>query len=127
MVVKMFFFCTDTPTTEIYTLSLHDALPIFPGALVGSSGAILSYIRCKGMNRSFISVILGGFGGETVGAAGGAGEARPAQTGAAEDGGLTMKKAEKEYIVPGYGVAGAHAQHSLREKGVLLHGEGVGG
>ena len=97
---------------------------IITGALVGSSGAILSYIMCKGMNRSFISVILGGFGGETAGPAG-AVEARPVKQGSAEDAAYIMKNASKVIIVPGYGMAVAQAQHSLREMADLLKKEGV--
>jgi hypothetical protein len=91
---------------------------IVTGALVGSSGAILSYIMCKGMNRSFISVILGGFGGEVAAAAGGA-EQRPVKLGSAEDAAYIMKNASKVIIVPGYGMAVAQAQHALREAKVL--------
>jgi H+-translocating NAD(P) transhydrogenase subunit beta len=98
---------------------------IITGALVGSSGAILSYIMCKGMNRSFTSVILGGFGGETGPAAGGAAETRPVKQGSAEDAAFIMKNAEKVIVVPGYGMAVAQAQHSLREMADLLKGEGV--
>jgi NAD(P) transhydrogenase subunit beta len=98
---------------------------IITGALVGSSGAILSYIMCKGMNRSFISVILGGFGGETAGPAGGAAEARPVKQGSADDAAFIMKNAGKVIIVPGYGMAVAQAQHSLREMADLLKKEGV--
>ena len=87
---------------------------IITGALVGSSGAILSYIMCKGMNRSFFSVILGGFGGETAGPAG-AKETRPVKQGSADDAAFMMKNASKIIIVPGYGMAVAQAQHSLRE------------
>ncbi len=97
---------------------------IITGALVGSSGAILSYIMCKGMNRSFISVILGGFGGETAGPAG-AKETRPVKQGSADDAAFMMKNASKVIIVPGYGMAVAQAQHSLREMGDLLKKEGV--
>ncbi len=97
---------------------------IITGALVGSSGAILSYIMCKGMNRSFISVILGGFGGETGGPAG-AKETRPVKQGSAEDAAFMMKNASKVIIVPGYGMAVAQAQHSLREMADLLKKEGV--
>ena len=94
------------------------------GALVGSSGAILSYIMCKGMNRSFVSVILGGFGGETA-AAGGKVETRPVKQGSAEDAAFIMKNAQKVIIVPGYGMAVAQAQHALREMADNLKKEGV--
>ncbi|MFL5118007.1 MAG: NAD(P)(+) transhydrogenase (Re/Si-specific) subunit beta, partial [Microvirga sp.] len=97
---------------------------IITGALVGSSGAILSYIMCRGMNRSFISVILGGFGGETAGPAGST-EARPVKQGSADDAAFIMKNASKVIIVPGYGMAVAQAQHSLREMADLLKKEGV--
>ena len=97
---------------------------IITGALVGSSGAILSYIMCKGMNRSFISVILGGFGGETTGVAGVA-ETRPVKQGSADDAAFIMKNAGKVIIVPGYGMAVAQAQHSLREMADILKKEGV--
>src|SRR4051794_23684210 len=98
---------------------------IITGALVGSSGAILSYIMCKGMNRSFISVILGGFGGETAGAAAGAVETRPVKQGSADDAAFIMKNASKVIIVPGYGMAVAQAQHALREMADILKGHGV--
>ena len=98
---------------------------IITGALVGSSGAILSYIMCKGMNRSFISVILGGFGGETDTAAAGGAEARPVKQGSADDAAFIMKNAAKVIIVPGYGMAVAQAQHTLREMADLLKEEGV--
>ncbi len=98
---------------------------IITGALVGSSGAILSYIMCKGMNRSFISVILGGFGGETAAAAGGDGEQKPAKIGGAEDAAYILKNAQKVIIVPGYGMAVAQAQHALREMAEALKEEGV--
>jgi NAD(P) transhydrogenase subunit beta len=94
--------------------TLGNAALIITGALVGSSGAILSYIMCKGMNRSFISVILGGFGGEVAGPAGG-GEQKPIKLGSAEDAAYLMKNASKVIIVPGYGMAVAQAQHALRE------------
>ncbi|MGA0530359.1 NAD(P)(+) transhydrogenase (Re/Si-specific) subunit beta [Hansschlegelia sp. KR7-227] len=98
---------------------------IITGALVGSSGAILSYIMCKGMNRSFVSVILGGFGGETAGGPAGAVEQRPVKQGSAEDAAFIMKNASKVIIVPGYGMAVAQAQHALREMCDKLKEEGV--
>ncbi|CFW98225.1 pyridine nucleotide transhydrogenase, beta subunit [Candidatus Filomicrobium marinum] len=98
---------------------------IITGALVGSSGAILSYIMCRGMNRSFISVILGGFGGEVAGPAGGGGEQRPVKLGSAEDAAYIMKNAQKVIIVPGYGMAVAQAQHALRELADALKEAGV--
>ena len=98
---------------------------IITGSLVGSSGAILSYIMCKGMNRSFISVILGGFGGETVAGVGGAVETRPVKQGSAEDAAFIMKNASSVIIVPGYGMAVAQAQHALREMVDELKKEGV--
>ena len=97
---------------------------IITGALVGSSGAILSYIMCKGMNRSFISVILGGFGGEVAGPAAGA-ETRPVKQGSADDAAFIMKNASKVIVVPGYGMAVAQAQHALREMADKLKSEGV--
>ncbi len=99
---------------------------IITGALVGSSGAILSYIMCKGMNRSFVSVILGGFGGDdAAAAAGGVIETRPVKQGSADDAAYIMKNAAKVIIVPGYGMAVAQAQHALREMADLLKKEGV--
>ncbi|WP_439271714.1 NAD(P)(+) transhydrogenase (Re/Si-specific) subunit beta [Pseudochrobactrum sp. HB0163] len=99
---------------------------IITGALVGSSGAILSYIMCKGMNRSFISVILGGFGGDAAaGGAGGEVEQRPVKQGSADDAAFIMKNASKVIIVPGYGMAVAQAQHALREMADKLKEEGV--
>ncbi|MGD9542047.1 NAD(P)(+) transhydrogenase (Re/Si-specific) subunit beta [Methylocystis sp.] len=97
---------------------------IITGALVGSSGAILSYIMCKGMNRSFISVILGGFGGEVAGPAGGK-ETRNVKQGSAEDAAYIMQNAGKVIVVPGYGMAVAQAQHALREMADILKAEGV--
>ncbi len=105
--------------------TLGNTALIITGALVGSSGAILSYIMCKGMNRSFISVILGGFGGETAAAAGGEVEQRPVKQGSAEDAAFVMKNASKVIIVPGYGMAVAQAQHALREMADMLKAEGV--
>lgn len=99
---------------------------IITGALVGSSGAILSYIMCKGMNRSFISVILGGFGGESAGPAGhNEVERRPVKQGSADDAAFIMKNANKVIIVPGYGMAVAQAQHALREMADKLKENGV--
>ena len=97
---------------------------IITGALVGSSGAILSYIMCSAMNRSFISVILGGFGGETA-VASGVVETRPVKQGAADDAAFIMKNAGQVIIVPGYGMAVAQAQHALREMSDRLKEEGV--
>ncbi len=104
--------------------TLENTALIITGALVGSSGAILSYIMCKGMNRSFFSVILGGFGGETA-AAGGAVETRPVKQGSADDAAFIMKNAGSVIIVPGYGMAVAQAQHALREMADALKAEGV--
>ncbi|WP_246332077.1 NAD(P)(+) transhydrogenase (Re/Si-specific) subunit beta [Sphingomonas chungangi] len=106
--------------------TLHNTAMIITGALVGSSGAILSYIMCRAMNRSFISVIAGGFGAETGGASGG-GQAidRPWKRGSAEDAAFLMQQAEQVIIVPGYGMAVAQAQHALREMGDILKKEGV--
>src|SRR5215471_8634862 len=104
--------------------TLGNTALIITGALVGSSGAILSYIMCKGMNRSFISVILGGFGGETAGPGGGA-EQRPVKLGSAEDAAYILKNSSKVIIVPGYGMAVAQAQHALREMVDKLKKEGV--
>jgi NAD(P) transhydrogenase subunit beta len=104
--------------------TLGNAALIVTGALVGSSGAILSYIMCKGMNRSFISVILGGFGGEVAAPASG-GEQKPVKLGSAEDAAFLMKNAGKVIIVPGYGMAVAQAQHALREMADGLKKAGV--
>src|SRR5213080_1023682 len=104
--------------------TLGNSALIITGALVGSSGAILSYIMCKGMNRSFISVILGGFGGEVAGPAAGK-EQRPVKQGSAEDAAFILKNAGKVIIVPGYGMAVAQAQHALREMADKLKKEGV--
>jgi NAD(P) transhydrogenase subunit beta len=104
--------------------TLGNTALIITGALVGSSGAILSYIMCKGMNRSFISVILGGFGGEVAGPATGK-ETRPVKQGSADDAAFIMKNASKVIVVPGYGMAVAQAQHALREMADQLKHEGV--
>ncbi|MCF6367824.1 NAD(P)(+) transhydrogenase (Re/Si-specific) subunit beta [Rhizobium halophilum] len=98
---------------------------IITGALVGSSGAILSYIMCKGMNRSFISVILGGFGGETAAAGADDGVQRTVKQGSADDAAFLMQNAQKVIIVPGYGMAVAQAQHALRELADTLKEHGV--
>ncbi len=107
--------------------TLHNNLLIVTGALVGASGAILSYIMCKGMNRSFMNVILGGFGGDA--ATGGASSAsmgdRTAKIGSAEDAAYILKNASSVIIVPGYGMAVAQAQHALREAADVLKKEGV--
>src|SRR6185369_14494552 len=106
--------------------TLHNSAMIITGALVGSSGAILSYIMCRAMNRSFLSVISGGFGGDAV-AGGGAAAAidRPYKRGSAEDAAFLMSQAEQVIIVPGYGMAVSQAQHALREMADLLKKEGV--
>lgn len=98
---------------------------IVTGALVGSSGAILSYIMCKGMNRSFISVIAGGFGGDDAGGIKGARPDKPVKSGSAEDAAFIMKNAGTVIIVPGYGMAVAQAQHAVREMADALKAEGV--
>jgi NAD(P) transhydrogenase subunit beta len=97
---------------------------IITGSLVGSSGAILSYIMCKGMNRSIINVLLGGFGGETAGPAGAVGD-RTVKSGNADDAAFILKNASKVIIVPGYGMAVAQAQHAVREMADTLKKEGV--
>jgi NAD(P) transhydrogenase subunit beta len=104
--------------------TLGNSALIITGALVGSSGAILSYIMCKGMNRSFISVILGGFGGEVAGPSGAA-EDRPVKIGSADDAAYLLKNSSKVIIVPGYGMAVAQAQHALREMADKLKAHGV--
>jgi NAD(P) transhydrogenase subunit beta len=104
--------------------TLGNTALIVTGALVGSSGAILSYIMCKGMNRSFISVILGGFGGEVAGPSGD-GEARPVKQGSADDAAFMLKNAGTVIIVPGYGMAVAQAQHAVREMADELKAAGV--
>jgi NAD(P) transhydrogenase subunit beta len=104
--------------------TLENTALLVTGALVGSSGAILSYIMCKGMNRSFISVILGGFGGETAGPAGD-GPQGTVKQGSADDAAFILKNARKVIIVPGYGMAVAQAQHALKEMGDIMKEEGV--
>ncbi len=105
--------------------TLGNTALIITGALVGSSGAILSYIMCKGMNRSFFNVILGGFGGETAGPAAGEAEQRPVKQGSADDAGFILKNASRVIVVPGYGMAVAQAQHALREMADELKDAGV--
>ena len=106
--------------------TLHNTAMIITGALVGSSGAILSYIMCRAMNRSFISVIAGGFGAEAGPSGGGAAKIdRPWKRGSAEDAAFLMSQAEQVIIVPGYGMAVAQAQHALREMGDKLKEHGV--
>ncbi|MEJ6008542.1 NAD(P)(+) transhydrogenase (Re/Si-specific) subunit beta [Novosphingobium aquae] len=105
--------------------TLHNTAMIITGALVGSSGAILSYIMCKAMNRSFISVIAGGFGADAGPSGGEAKEQRPWKRGSAEDAAYMLGEAEKVIIIPGYGMAISQAQHALREMGDLLKAKGV--
>jgi len=105
--------------------SLNNAMLIVAGSLVGSSGAILSYIMCKAMNRSFFNVILGGFGGEAISAAGGAKEQRPVKSGSADDAAYMLSNAETVIIVPGYGLAVARAQHAVNELAEKLTHKGV--
>lgn len=105
--------------------TLGNSLLIITGALVGASGAILSYIMCKGMNRSIFNIILGGFGGEQAVASQASGEQRPFKAGSAEDASFIMKNAKSVVIVPGYGMAVAQAQHALREMADILEKDGV--
>ncbi len=105
--------------------TLHNTAMIITGALVGSSGAILSYIMCKAMNRSFISVIAGGFGVDSSAGGGEAKEQRPWKRGSAEDAAFLLGEAEQVIIIPGYGMAVAQAQHVLREMGDQLKAKGV--
>lgn len=105
--------------------TLHNTAMIITGALVGSSGAILSYIMCKAMNRSFLSVIAGGFGAEAASGGGAAKEQRPWKRGSAEDAAFLMKEAENVIIIPGYGMAVSQAQHALREMADNLKAHGV--
>jgi NAD(P) transhydrogenase subunit beta len=104
--------------------SLNNAMLIIAGSLVGSSGAILSYIMCKAMNRSFISVILGGFGGEVAGPQGAA-QQRSVKSGSAEDAAFVLSNAETVVIVPGYGLAVARAQHAVKELAAKLTAKGI--
>jgi H+-translocating NAD(P) transhydrogenase subunit beta len=105
--------------------SLNNPMLIIAGSLVGSSGAILSYIMCKAMNRSFISVILGGFGGEAGAAATGAKEQRPVKSGSADDAAFMLSNADTVVIVPGYGLAVARAQHAVKELAQKLIAKGI--
>ena len=105
--------------------SLNNSMLIIAGSLVGSSGAILSYIMCKAMNRSFFNVILGGFGGETGTAAAGAQQQRNVKSGSADDAAFVMGNAETVVIVPGYGLAVARAQHAVKELAAKLTEKGV--
>ncbi len=106
--------------------SLNNPMLIIAGSLVGSSGAILSYIMCKAMNRSFFNVILGGFGGQAGGpAAAGDGQQRSVKSGSADDAAFLMSNAESVTIVPGYGLAVARAQHALKELAEKLTARGV--
>jgi NAD(P) transhydrogenase subunit beta len=100
---------------------------IVAGSLVGSSGAILSYIMCKAMNRSFFNVILGGFGGEAAAAGGAKAEQRPVKSGSADDAAFVLGNAETVVIVPGYGLAVARAQHAVKELAAKLTERGVTG
>ncbi len=105
--------------------SLNNAMLIVAGSLVGSSGAILSYIMCKAMNRSFFNVILGGFGGDAAAATGGAKEQRPVKSGSADDAAFVLGNAETVVIVPGYGLAVARAQHAVKELAAKLTEKGI--
>jgi NAD(P) transhydrogenase subunit beta len=105
--------------------SLNNSMLIIAGSLVGSSGAILSYIMCKAMNRSFFNVILGGFGGDAAAASGGAQQQRNVKSGSADDASFLMGNAETVIIVPGYGLAVARAQHALKELTEKLVEKGV--
>jgi NAD(P) transhydrogenase subunit beta len=105
--------------------SLNNSMLIIAGSLVGSSGAILSYIMCKAMNRSFFNVILGGFGGDAAAAVGGDQQQRPVKSGSADDAAFLMSNAETVIIVPGYGLAVARAQHALMELSEKLSHKGV--
>ena len=105
--------------------SLNNSMLIIAGSLVGSSGAILSYIMCKAMNRSFFNVILGGFGGEATTAAGGVQEQRPVKSGSADDAAFVLGNAETVVIVPGYGLAVARAQHAVKELAAKLTEKGI--
>ena len=105
--------------------SLNNSMLIIAGSLVGSSGAILSYIMCKAMNRSFFNVILGGFGGDAASATGGSTEQRPVKSGSADDAAFVLGNAETVVIVPGYGLAVARAQHAVKELAAKLTAKGI--
>ncbi len=105
--------------------SLNNSMLIIAGSLVGSSGAILSYIMCKAMNRSFFNVILGGFGGEAATTGGAKAEQRPVKSGSADDAAFVLGNAETVVIVPGYGLAVARAQHAVKELAAKLTAKGV--
>ena len=105
--------------------SLNNSMLIIAGSLVGSSGAILSYIMCKAMNRSFFNVILGGFGGDAAAATGGSTEQRPVKSGSADDAAFVLGNAETVVIVPGYGLAVARAQHAVKELAAKLTAKGI--
>ncbi|MEY4295290.1 MAG: hypothetical protein RLY82_978, partial [Pseudomonadota bacterium] len=105
--------------------SLNNSMLIIAGSLVGSSGAILSYIMCKAMNRSFFNVILGGFGGEATTAAAGSAVQRNVKSGSADDAAFVLGNAETVVIVPGYGLAVARAQHAVKELAAKLTEKGI--
>jgi NAD(P) transhydrogenase subunit beta len=105
--------------------SLNNSMLIIAGSLVGSSGAILSYIMCKAMNRSFFNVILGGFGGEASTASAASAEQRPVKSGSADDAAFVLGNAETVVIVPGYGLAVARAQHAVKELAAKLTAKGI--
>ena len=105
--------------------SLNNSMLIIAGSLVGSSGAILSYIMCKAMNRSFFNVILGGFGGDAAAATGDKAEQRPVKSGSADDAAFVLGNAETVVIVPGYGLAVARAQHAVKELAAKLTEKGI--
>jgi H+-translocating NAD(P) transhydrogenase subunit beta len=105
--------------------SLNNSMLIIAGSLVGSSGAILSYIMCKAMNRSFFNVILGGFGGDATAAVAGVKEQRPVKSGSADDAAFVLGNAETVVIVPGYGLAVARAQHAVKELAAKLTAKGI--
>ena len=105
--------------------SLNNSMLIIAGSLVGSSGAILSYIMCKAMNRSFFNVILGGFGGEAGAGPAGAQEQRPVKSGSADDAAFMLGNADSVIIVPGYGLAVARAQHAVKELAQKLTDKGI--